>query len=41
MEFTQEIKDNWLTALKSGKYTQGYIALKDFKEEKEVFCCIG
>lgn len=37
MEFTQEIKDNWLEALKSGKYTQGYFRL----QHKNKFCCIG
>lgn len=36
-KFTKEIKDNWLTALKSGKFTQGFGQLEyDFN-----YCCIG
>jgi hypothetical protein len=37
MKFTQLIKDNWLTALKSGEYTQTVSVLKNDKGH----CCIG
>lgn len=36
-KFTQEIKDAWITALKSGKYKQGYVELEDCDRH----CCIG
>lgn len=38
-KFTQEIKTNWLTALKSGKYKQGYYNLHNPNENTH--CCIG
>jgi hypothetical protein len=42
MKFTQEIKDKWLAALKSGKYTQGYTELvTELADGKKAFCCIG
>lgn len=40
-KFTQEIKDNWLQALKSGKYKQGYGALVNHTIEGTFYCCIG
>lgn len=40
--FTQEIKDNWIEALESGKFTQGYCALQsDINPVISTFCCIG
>jgi len=47
LKFTQEVKDNWLKALKSGKYTQGFTKLISKKGEqynisgKTEYCCIG
>lgn len=50
MKFTQEIKDNWLKNLRSGKYVQGFHRLKHLErineeneDEEEVLthCCIG
>lgn len=38
-KFTQEVKDNWLKALKSGEYTQTKARLCN--EDKTAFCCIG
>lgn len=38
-KFTQEIKDNWLKALKSGKYKQGFGQL--YHKPDNSFCCIG
>ncbi len=39
MKFTQEIKDKWLEALKSGEYTQGYRNLVGInKDGIRVFC---
>lgn len=40
-KFTQEIKDQWLTALKSGKYVQGTGMLIDYDGDKPLHCCIG
>jgi len=34
----KEIKEKWLTALRSGKYKQGTGCLKD---SKDCFCCLG
>lgn len=41
-KFTQEIKDKWLEALKSGKYIQGYAELV-YIDESEIkrHCCLG
>jgi len=39
MKFTQEIKDKWLEALKSGKYIQGTGRLRS--EDKTKHCCLG
>lgn len=39
MKFTKEIKDNWLKALKSGEYTQGYRMLVTPCRTRH--CCIG
>lgn len=39
LKFTQEVKDNWLTALKSGKYKQGFVYLKHPMDGTH--CCIG
>jgi len=48
MKFTQEIKDNWLKALKSGEYKQGFNMLVTNKTntgleegEDKYHCCIG
>lgn len=42
LKFTQEIKDNWLNALKSGNYIQGYRRLKTkYNENVTHYCCIG
>lgn len=43
MKFTQEIKDNWLKALKSGEYIQGTACLQylDPKDGIHKHCCIG
>ena len=49
MKFTQEIKNNWINALKSGEYKQGFGGLVVDKngyslhnDETEKFhCCIG
>ena len=38
-KFTQEIKDNWLKALKSGEYKQGFAEL--FTRSDNSHCCIG
>lgn len=38
-KFTKELKDSWLTALKSGKYVQGKGCLHD--KFHNTFCCIG
>ncbi|MDO7847661.1 hypothetical protein Q5H92_14930 [Hymenobacter sp. M29] len=38
----QEIKKDWLEALRSGKYTQGKYSLKKENEEGKVsYCCLG
>ena len=38
-----ELKQRWLTALRSGEYEQGheYLARLDRGEEKPAFCCLG
>ena len=38
MEFTKEIKNNWLKALKSGEFKQGFGQLKSYED---AYCCIG
>lgn len=38
-KFTQEIKDKWLKALKSGEYIQGFHRLVD--STNSTYCCIG
>lgn len=41
-KFTQEIKDNWIAALESGKYKQGYYSLSYIGKNNELrYCCIG
>lgn len=40
-KFTQEIKDNWLKALKSGKYKQGFGKLTTIVNGEIRHCCIG
>lgn len=37
IKFTQELKDAWLTALRSGKYEQTKETLRD----NNGFCCLG
>lgn len=41
LKFTQEIKDKWLEALKSGKYIQGFGALVAKEDDKTYHCCLG
>lgn len=45
MKFTKQIKEDWLKALKSGKFKQGYGYLvfedRDDKSGKKEHCCIG
>lgn len=42
MKFTQEIKDNWIKALESGNYKQGYGELESTQPESDKrYCCIG
>ncbi len=38
MKFTQEIKDKWVAALRSGEYRQGTFQLKS---QKGYYCCLG
>lgn len=38
-KFTQEVKDNWLEALKSGNFKQGFTELRTPNENAH--CCIG
>ena len=40
-KFTQEVKDNWLNALKSGNYKQGYGSLEGKINNEVRHCCIG
>lgn len=40
-KFTKEIKENWLTALKSGKFTQGFGQLEYNYKDSFNYCCIG
>lgn len=40
-KFTQEIKDKWLEALKSGNYKQGYGKLETRVDNQTRHCCIG
>lgn len=37
IKFTQELKDKWLKALRSGEYSQTSCTLKD----SDGFCCLG
>lgn len=37
IKFTQELKDKWLTALRSGEYSQTSYSLRD----ENGFCCLG
>lgn len=39
LKFTQEVKDNWLEALKSGKFKQGFVTLHN--AINDTYCCIG
>ena len=39
MNFTQEIKDKWLTALRSGEYKQGRAQL--YNDLSNSYCCLG
>ncbi len=42
MKFTQEIKDAWVAALRSGDYQQGYESLKYVNtDETAKYCCLG
>lgn len=38
MKFTQEVKNKWLEALKSGKYTQ---IARRYKHEDNGHCCLA
>lgn len=40
-KFTQETKDMWLNALKSGNYKQGYCFLSYPSNDGRRHCCIG
>jgi len=41
LKFTKELKEAWLTALKSGEYTQGSGALLLETQEGKCHCCLG
>lgn len=41
LEFTKEIKENWLTALKSGDYVQGKYKFEQVDEGITQHCCLG
>jgi len=46
LEFTKELKDKWIEALESGKYTQGFGSLIITKENNSIsgkteHCCLG
>lgn len=36
----QDVKAQWLRALRSGAYTQGHNALRNW-DEGDMFCCLG
>lgn len=38
---TQEMKDRWLEALRSGDYNKGEVSLKSFEDGKVCHCAIG
>lgn len=39
---TKELRDQWVAALRSGKYEQGFHAMrKKHKDGTETFCCLG
>lgn len=37
----EDIKAQWIAALKSGDYQQGQSALKNFNDEQPTYCCLG
>ncbi len=39
LQFTKEVKENWLNNLKSGKYKQGFGEL--YISNDNTYCCIG
>lgn len=39
IQFTKEVKENWLANLRSGKYKQGFCNLHNPADNS--FCCIG
>lgn len=41
LKFTQEVKDKWLEALKSGKFKQGQFSLMQEVDGEIRHCCIG
>lgn len=43
LKFTQEVKDNWIKALESGNFKQGYhfLVSDDLETKQEKYCCIG
>jgi len=46
LEFTKELKDKWIKALKSGEYTQGFRRLITTEENNSIsgkteHCCLG
>ena len=41
MKLTQELKDQWIAALKSGKYIQGSSRLRTYTYSGDKFCCLG
>lgn len=42
IQFTQEVKDNWVKALESGNFKQGYTHLETPIAPNEIaYCCLG
>lgn len=43
MKFTQELKDKWLAALRSGDFKQGrgYLCPKSYNSKNLHYCCLG
>lgn len=37
----QDIKERWVTALRSGEYTQGHYALRKHDDDGDTHCCLG
>lgn len=41
LKFTKELKEEWIAALKSGKYVQGKVDLIKTEEGVTKHCCLG